>query len=313
MTLLLILVTVTSAFAQTGGRIAFIRNNEVWTMNADGSNQKALVAGIQNAKGKLSWEPGNKRIAFARNGSVAVKYPDGGGGQHATYDLFFAFVDSTNNFWMGFTETLGAQNPDWSADGSKIAFTYDVTSNTANSTWPRYRIGFYDVKSRVVSELDMPKSDNPLFAMGPSLSPDGTRLAFVLAEFTGKQLVPKGIVVTSSTKITQTAEQLLAEAKMLSGGTAPSWSPDGNWIAYISNDMKNPGILAVRPDYTGKKELYIPAAGIAIQGSAPSWSPDSRRLAFGTANGSIYTVNADGTGAAQISGPGSDAFPAWSK
>jgi Tol biopolymer transport system component len=44
----------------------------------------------------------------------------------------------------------------------------------------------------------------------------------------------------------------------------------------------------------------------------PTWSPDSKKLAFSTSNGSIYTVNLDGSGMKRISGPGSDINPAWS-
>ena len=296
-----------------GELIAFIRNADVWIMNPDGSNQRPLVAGIENAKGKISWEPGNKRLAFTRKGELTLKYPGGGGGTHRIYDLFFAFLDSTNNFWEGFTETLGAQSPDWSADGSKIAFTYDVNAVISNSIRPQYKIGFYDLKTRVISELRLPTGSDYLYAISPSLSPDGSRVAFVLAKFDGKRPIPLGIVVTSASKITMTAEQLMAKAKELSNGTSPSWSPDGKRIAYISTDMSNPGIYVVKPDLTGKKRIWKASGGLTLQTSPPSWSPDSKKLAFGTGNGAIYTVNADGTNATLISGPGSDMFPAWSK
>jgi tricorn protease len=58
----------------------------------------------------------------------------------------------------------------------------------------------------------------------------------------------------------------------------PAWSPDGQWIAYLS-------------DATGEYELYVrPQAGgeprrLTSDGGpwrfAPAWSPDSKRLAFG--------------------------------
>ncbi|MFH1893589.1 MAG: hypothetical protein ABIK83_13015 [Candidatus Zixiibacteriota bacterium] len=299
--------------AMAGEQIAFIRNGDIWLMNPDGADQRPLVGGIQNAKGKLSWEPGNKRIVFSRSGSLQLKYPDGGGGNHRVYDLFFAFIDSTNNFWMGITETLGAQSPEWSKDGSKVTFTYDVNGAMANSTWPEYRVGFYDVKTRVISDISLPRSSDALFAMTPTLSPDGSRVAFNLARFDGKQVIPIGIVVTSATKVTQTAEELMAAAKKLSGSTSPSWSPDGNWIAYVSSDLSNAGLYLIHADGTGKKLIYEPSAGTTLAGSPPTWSPDSKRLAFGTLNGAIFTINSDGSNAKTISGPGSDTFPAWSR
>lgn len=299
--------------AMTGEQIAFIRNGDIWLMSPDGSGQRPLVGGIQNAKGRLSWEPGNKRIAFCRSGSLQLKYPDGGGGSHKVYDLFYAYTDSTNNYWMGITETLGARSPEWSKDGSKVVFTYDANGATANATWPDYRIGYYDVATRVISDVTLPRSDQALFAMSPTLSPDGSRLAFNLARFDGKQVSPIGIVVTNATNITQTAEELMAAANKLSGATSPAWSLDGNWIAYVSSDLSNAGLYVIRPDGTGKKLIYEPPAGTTLAGSPPAWSPDSKKLAFGTLNGAIYTVNIDGSNAKMISGPGSDTFPAWSR
>ena len=310
-----LMVIASSALGQVAGdgKIAFIRNGDIWLMSTDGSNQHPLVGGIQNAKGKISWSPDGKMLAFARTGNLSLKYPDGGGGQHNVYDLFFAFLDSTNNFWEGFTETLGAQSPDWSVDGSKIVFTYDVNAVTANAVWPEYRIGFYDKATRVISSLKLPRGENTLFAMSPSLSPDGKRAAFMLASFDGKSVSPIGIVVTSSSEITESAAQLIERARKLSGGSAPSWSPDGNWRSYVSSDLSNPGLYTIKPDLTGKKLIHKPSLGETLAGSPPAWSPNSKKLAFGTLNGAIYTVNFDGTGAKLISGPGSDAFPAWSK
>lgn len=295
-------------------KIAFIRNGDIWIMNTDGSNQTPLVGGIQNAKGKISWEPGNKRLAFSRAGMLTLKYPDGGGGSHAVYDLFHAFLDSTNNFWMGFTETLGAQSPEYSADGSMVVFSYDLQANTANAMWPDYRIGFYDTKTRVVSDLRLPRgADDVLFGSAPTLSPDKSKIAFNLSKFDSRQVKPVGIVITSSAEITESAEDLLTRAKELSNSSSPSWSPDGKWIAYISTDMSNQAVLVVRPDLSEKKVIWKATGGLTLHGSPPSWSPDSKKLAFSTSNGAIYTVNLDGTDAKMISGPGSDTNPAWSR
>lgn len=57
---------------------------------------------------------------------------------------------------------------------------------------------------------------------------------------------------------------------------SPSWSPDGNKIAYVSFEAKRP-VLYVQNMYDGKRERIANFAGI---NSAPAWSPDGRRLAL---------------------------------
>lgn len=57
--------------------------------------------------------------------------------------------------------------------------------------------------------------------------------------------------------------------------THPSFSPDGQWVAYVSNA-------------TGRQEVYVrpyPGPGAALQisgngGAEPAWSPDGRRLYY---------------------------------
>ena len=123
----------------------------------------------------------------------------------------------------------------------------------------------------------------------------------------------------------------------------PVWSPDGNWIIYVSNEGGNMDLWK-KPLVGGKAEritdspdneidpawspdgrsiafrsegksdgiFIIPSTGGANYqltnfGSSPAWSPDSRQLAF-SAHGSIYLIPAAG-GDPQLLVEGTSANP----
>ncbi|MGA2285671.1 MAG: hypothetical protein ABSG55_05335 [Dehalococcoidia bacterium] len=98
------------------------------------------------------------------------------------------------------------------------------------------------------------------------------------------------------------------EVKTLLSGdvAAAAWSPDGSRIALVSNlklDVFDPATGAVTPI---APDLNTPSPNVYGLAGWPAWSPDSSRIAFtayssaSPGSGSIYTVNADGSG---LSGP----------
>ena len=89
--------------------------------------------------------------------------------------------------------------------------------------------------------------------------------------------------------------------------TATAGPATGPQIAYRSNRAGGSNVFAVAPDGTRR---YVINAGVAA--SEPDWSPDGTRLVF-TANADIWTMNADGSGAAPLlTLAGVQGQPAWS-
>ena len=69
--------------------------------------------------------------------------------------------------------------------------------------------------------------------------------------------------------------------------TDPAWSPDGEWIAFASEQEGTFDIWRMRPDGTGIERL---TTGPAIDHD-PTWSPDGRAIAF---------TRDEGTGVRQV-------------
>ncbi len=89
----------------------------------------------------------------------------------------------------------------------------------------------------------------------------------------------------------QNAQTVLASPEPI---LSPSWSPDGNRLAYVSFQLKKPVVYV--QDLVGGKQ--IPVANFRGSNSAPTWSPDGRQLAvvLSREGGSqIFLINADGS------------------
>jgi TolB protein len=57
---------------------------------------------------------------------------------------------------------------------------------------------------------------------------------------------------------------------------SPAWSPDGQWLAYVSFETKHSAVY-VQLVRTGERRQVSARAGV---NSAPAWSPDGRKLAL---------------------------------
>ena len=80
---------------------------------------------------------------------------------------------------------------------------------------------------------------------------------------------------------------------------SPSWSPQGDRIAYVSFEQRKP-VIYVQSLASGQRRVLANFRG---SNSAPTWAPDGRRLAVVlTLDGSsqIYVINVDGSGLTRL-------------
>ena len=135
----------------------------------------------------------------------------------------------------------------WSHDHSKLAMTlFDKA--------PYVKLAIFDIDSKVTQVVDPRVADGYLTSQ--CWSPDD-----------------KQIVYETETNI-HVHEIGKIESRVIAKGTEPTWSPDGNWVAFRDHDT----YYAIHPDGQGRKKLFHNHWGRAVSGLC--WSPDSRIVAY---------------------------------
>src|SRR2546430_17614458 len=114
-------------------------------------------------------------------------------------------------------------------------------------------------------------------AGGPRISPDGSRVAFVVTAVDRESNEYRGAIWVAPLDGS-------ADPRPFTSGerrdTTPRWSPDGNWLAFASNrgGDETPMNLFVIPAVGGEARKLTEQKE-SVEGNA--WAPDLTRNAFG--------------------------------
>jgi dipeptidyl aminopeptidase/acylaminoacyl peptidase len=196
----------------------------------------------------------------------------------------------------------GENSPKWSPDGKLLAF---VSSRPGKAKGGQ--IWLIDRSGGEAYELTELKGSLSAFEW----SPDSKRLALLVAdpdpeanaEAAAKPKTPRPIVIDRYHYKQDVEGYLLSgrhtyiylfdiasrKLERLTKGQwderSPSWSPDGNYLAFFSNHTDDPDrdaslTLFVAEAKPGALEKPLTPSGMSVESAKPQWSPDGKTLAF---------------------------------
>ena len=170
-------------------------------------------------------------------------------------------------------------SPDWSPDRTKIAFTSDRSGGS--------QIYVMDADGKNPIKL----TDGPRSKSGPDWSPNGGKIAFTVSADMRNEWEPHIAVMDADGR---NRERLVDSAE------APSWSPDGREIAFMSRRAGGVWyhIYVIGTDGQGLRRVTHELREL-WGAQSPAFSPDGKRIAYMSIDESsfshIFVVNADGT------------------
>ncbi len=257
-------------------------NKEIYVMDYDGANQHAVThLGTVSLSPRVS--PDNTRLAFSTLGRD--------GFQIRMYSLLLGRV-------VAFPVSGGTNlSPAWSLDGKTIAY-----SSSRSGDPEIYLTDANGGAGRRITNF-----------RGPDVSPVfNPRTGAQIAWISGRTGLPQLYTMDTDGSNVQ---------RLTDGGYAssPSWSPNGQFVAFAWNRKYGPGAPGGQDIYVmeiaTKKWIQLTHDGGPCD--FPSWSPDGRHIVYANSpNGRassmrIFTMLADGTEKHALTEVGAD-MPNWS-
>ncbi len=257
-------------------------NKEIWAMDYDGANQHAIThLGEISLSPRVS--PDNSRVAFASLGRD--------GFQLRMYSLLLNRMVSFNS--PGSTNI----SPAWAPSGQQLAFSSSRSGDP--------EIWIADAQGAAARKITSFR--------GPDVSPTfNPKTGAQIAWISGRTGLPQLYLMDADGSGVQ---------RMTDGGyaTSPSWSPNGQFIAYAWDRKYGPGAPGGQDIYVMEiaTKRWIQLTHDIGRCDFPSWSPDGRHLVFANSpdgradHTRIMTMLADGTATKALTAGGND-MPNWS-
>jgi TolB protein len=254
---------------------------EIWAMDYDGANQHAIThLGAISLSPRVS--PDNTRIAFTSLGADGFKI--------RMFSLLLGRL-------VAYQSSGSTITPAWAPNGKELA--YSAATNGDFDIW--------------VSDLNGALGRRITNFRGPDVSPvfnprTGGQIAWISGRTNLPQLYTMEADGSGITRLTDTGYV-----------SAPSWSPNGQFVAFGWNRKYGPGAPGGQDIYVMEiaTKKWIQLTHDGGQCDFPSWSPDGRHIVYANSPDGrvehmrIWSMLADGTERHPLTGVGND-MPNWS-
>ncbi|HTL45821.1 MAG TPA: protein kinase [Vicinamibacterales bacterium] len=231
------------------------------------------VPGIaRSERNPIDWVSADGTVAPLRAAAADWKNPNfSPDGQKLAMDIFDGTQRDLYIYEWGADRltqlTFDASNewaPVWSPDGTHIVFTSDRAVKGVGNLYSRKADG-----TGAIERL----TDDPSTDRAGSFDPSGTRLVFDRTDAAGEQTVAVLPIDRTSGRATGPAVPFAANSTGMEA-LAPSYSPDGRWIAMQSKH----GVEVRSASGSGMWRVVVTDATSVNGGIFPRWSPDGRAL-----------------------------------
>ena len=264
-----------------------------WVVDiAEGGRARPVTEGGRPGVETYAWSPDSRQIVYDA--------PQADGAERDIYVL-----DTTTGGIKNLTADASVQDshPAWSPDGKVLAFVSDRDVDGAPAL---YNIWTMAADGSKIANL----TDSIWEDVLPAWSPDGSEIAFYRWSLTDPE--DGGPAGVWAVRADGSGARLVTELPGLvaAGYDPPSWSPDGQFLAFQYGPPDDADIYVVGIE-SGKADRVGQPLG---QDFALSWSPDSQFLVFCHAleqDLMLYVASPDGRVSESLLGVGGNCYGEW--